>query len=435
MRIVKLVARDVLRLTAVEIEPSGNVVTLGGRNGAGKSAVLDSIALALGGKRATPEVPIRRGAKRAEVVLDLGDLVVERVITQGGDRLIVKGADGQPVRSPQAALDRIVGAIAFDPLSFARMPAREQAETLRALVGLDTSGLDAERERVFAERTQVNRDGQALRARVDAMPHHDDAPEAEVSVAALAEELDRRGKIAVQNERLRREEQQAVEVADRQGIEVQRLTDELATARRRLAEADAQAKLAMDATVGLVDPDVSGLLAQIAGAEAANRKGRENAAHKGATAELETARATSQALTTRLDVIDAAKRVALVAAKFPVPGLGIDPDGAVVFGGLPFAQASSAEKLRTSVAMACAANPELRVFFVRDGSLLDADGLRLIAEMAAQHDAQVWIEDARTTSSEAVIIEDGHVAGFVDEPAPAMPSPSDGSGLDIWGST
>src|SRR5258706_15795265 len=78
MKIVKLVAENVKRLHAVTIEPDGALVTVGGKNGAGKSSVLDSIAWALGGEKLVPPEPIRSGESEAKIVVDLGDLVVTR---------------------------------------------------------------------------------------------------------------------------------------------------------------------------------------------------------------------------------------------------------------------------------------------------------------------------------------------------------------------
>ena len=50
MRIIRLQAENIKRLQAVEIEPHGDVVKITGKNGAGKSSVLDSIWMALAGK-------------------------------------------------------------------------------------------------------------------------------------------------------------------------------------------------------------------------------------------------------------------------------------------------------------------------------------------------------------------------------------------------
>ena len=94
----------------------------------------------------------------------------------------------------------------------------------------------------------------------------------------------------------------------------------------------------------------------------------------------------------------------------PISGLGFDDDG-VTYQGVPLKQASAAEQLRVSVAMAMALNPKVRVIRITDGSLLDSDNLALIEQMAADQDFQVWIERVDETGTVGVVIEDGQVAG------------------------
>lgn len=106
MKIVKLEAENFKKLRAVEIAPSGAVVEIRGANEAGKTSVLDSIAAALGGEKLCPAQPIRRGADRARVAVELDDgLVVER--RWGAQKL----------------LDGLVGRLSFDPLAFLRIGA------------------------------------------------------------------------------------------------------------------------------------------------------------------------------------------------------------------------------------------------------------------------------------------------------------------------
>jgi DNA repair exonuclease SbcCD ATPase subunit len=132
MRIIRLSSSNVKRLVAVDIEPDGSLVIVGGRNGAGKSSVLDSIHMALGGKGAQPPEPIRKGERKAEVTIVLGQdgepaLKVVRTFTQNGAHLTVTDADGAKLKSPQGVINRLIGTIAFDPLAFTRLSAREQA--------------------------------------------------------------------------------------------------------------------------------------------------------------------------------------------------------------------------------------------------------------------------------------------------------------------
>lgn len=93
----------------------------------------------------------------------------------------------------------------------------------------------------------------------------------------------------------------------------------------------------------------------------------------------------------------------------PVPGLSL-AEGRVLLNGVPFDQSSSAEQIRTSVAIAMAANPKLRIIRIKDGSLLDEDGLRLIAEQAKENDYQVWIERVDSSGKIGIVMEDGSVS-------------------------
>jgi hypothetical protein len=91
-----------------------------------------------------------------------------------------------------------------------------------------------------------------------------------------------------------------------------------------------------------------------------------------------------------------------------VPGLGFDDDG-VTYNGVPFSQCSSAEQLRVSLGVAMALNPRIRVLRITDGSLLDAENLAVIEEMADLQDFQVWIERVAEDGEVGVVIEDGAV--------------------------
>ena len=60
--------------------------------------------------------------------------------------------------------------------------------------------------------------------------------------------------------------------------------------------------------------------------------------------------------------------------------------------------------------LAMAANPELRVIRIKDGSLLDSENLALIDEIAKGGDFQVWIECVDGSGKMGFYIEDGRVA-------------------------
>ena len=114
----------------------------------------------------------------------------------------------------------------------------------------------------------------------------------------------------------------------------------------------------------------------------------------------------SDMYTDKIAAIDKKRKQQLDDADVPVEGLTFDEAG-IFFNNVPFKQLGSGEQLRISVAMGLAMNPELKVLLIRDGSLLDKDNLQMIAGMAEEHDAQVWIERVSEGEECTLIIEDG----------------------------
>ena len=145
---------------------------------------------------------------------------------------------------------------------------------------------------------------------------------------------------------------------------------------------------------GLPDPDsIAMRFRDVAGT---NEKVRQNFEKTLKAAALEEIKATAEKLTKNLKRIDKEQEALVAAVNMPVDGLGFDENG-VTFNDIPFVQASDGEKLRVSVAMAMAMNPELRIMRITDGSLLDEDSMAMIEALATEHDYQVWIEIVDST--------------------------------------
>ncbi|MFF9561365.1 hypothetical protein ACF1DY_36810, partial [Streptomyces albus] len=293
----------------------------------------------------------------------------------------------------------------FDPLAFASLPAKDQQSELLGLVELpfDPAVLAGQRKSAFDERTDVGRTVKQLKGQLDGFPEiGDDVPDELVSVAALVAELDTARELEV-----------SIEVAN----------DEIATARNILAETDraiselrdkenrwlAKLEETKARLAALPDRiDLEPIRSRIDNAETINVGVRRKQERQQVLDQLEDWREKQDALTTRIADLDNTREAGLAAAEFPVPGLGFDEDG-VTLDGVPFAQASAAEQLRVSVAMAMALNPKVRIIRITDGSLLDSENLALIEEMAGANGFQVWIERVDESGAVGVVIEDGEV--------------------------
>ena len=436
--IVRLQAENVKRLRAVEITPDGNVVTISGRNEQGKSSVLDAIWMALGGKKAFPRRPVREGQDHATIRLELeGGMVVTRTIKPDGEtKLTVTATDGARYGSPQELLDGLVKGLSFDPLAFSLMKPAVQRELLRELVGLDFTELESKRNGAYEQRTQANREVKRLEGELSGVPQHPDAPAEEISVGAIAEEL-----------RLSELHRQTIDGAEREsgvfvrtllaaeeharGLQkkLEELRAEISKVEERIEqgtrvviprhrEAVEKAEAALE-ELRAHAPDDAAIRARLAGAESINAQVRDNRRRTELAAKRAGASAAAAELTGKIESYDDAKRKAISEAKYPLEGLSVDDHG-VLLNGVPFEQGSSAGQLRASVAIGLALNPKLKVLLVRNGSLLDADALALLTQMATESGAQVWLEVVSKGGEIGVVIEDGAVVGAHAAPTATM---------------
>jgi len=413
VKILKLTAENIKKLVAVEITPSGNMVQITGPNGSGKSSVLDAIFWALAGTSGVDAVPVRTGAQKARIRLDLGDLIITRRFTEGGGTsLVVENGEGARYPSPQSMLDALLGALSFDPLAFARMDTRAQMEAVRKIVPLDVDldALDATIKAAEEARRDAKLQAKSFHARRAAVIVDVTLSQESVDVQALlAEHRDAVARTAERDAKIRRREQIHVELDEtaHRVDELRRQADLLEEHQSHLEEQREQLSelIGGDAGIG-VTPDA--ILAEIANAEKINANA--NAAKEDAHLREAIERAERQTVEADADIDTrrAEKAAAMARAPMPIDGLAFGEDG-LLYNGIPLAQASSAEQLRVSVAIAMKLNPTLRVLRIKDGSLLDLSSLSLVAEMADAEDYQVWIERVDTTGKVGIVLSDGHV--------------------------
>jgi ABC-type cobalamin/Fe3+-siderophores transport system ATPase subunit len=417
-KIIKLIANNFKNLKLVEIDPKGNVVTLAGPNGAGKSSVLDAVEEVIAGGKDSCEKPIRNGASNAETQIVLsGGLVAKRRYTPSGSTLRIE-IEGEPQKSPQAIMDKLKNVLAFDPLSFTQKKPIEQREILLKLTGLDFSNNDAARQVAYDARTTVNRALSLVAAERSGAMHvsgWEQAPDEPVSVTALMQELeqaeahnrqldDKAHGVAGIGVALAAKEKE-IENAMAQ---IESWKNVLAAAQSAAADLRQKGDAATKEMVAMERADVAGIKAKLANAESVNAAVTFKKRMQRLDGEIADKKATVAKCEAEMARLDAEKASAIREAKFPLEGLSFD-DGGIFFNGIPFAQISTGQQLRVGVAICMALNPALKVIFIRDGSLLDQQGLAVLDELAKANDYQIWIEDTRSTDPAAVVLEDGEV--------------------------
>lgn len=411
MKVVKLVAENFKGLKAVEITPDQNFQIISGMNEQGKSSVLDSIWTAIAGRDAlkATDKPIRDGQEKAFISVDLGEITVKRKWSGDKTTLEVTAENGSKFSSPQTMLDKLIGKLSFDPLSFANQDEKTQKETLRELVGINFEELDKERAKLYDERTFNNVSAKKLDGALSELtPPTEDTPVAEVSASEIIEELKAAQKSSMANDEKRRELQSLRQTRDGLVAWMDDLKMQLAAAELELEDVRTRGTALKEEVDGLVDPDIESIQARLSNVENTNTQVRNAEKYRRIEGEAKAFHDASKALTDKIEAIDQSKAKKLQEAKFPVEGLSFDEDG-ITFNGIPFKQCSAFQRLRVSMAMAMALNPGLRVIRIMDGNLIDSKNMKLIQEMATEQDYQVWVELVDDSGKMGVVIEDGQV--------------------------
>jgi hypothetical protein len=354
-------------------------------------------------------------------------------------------------------LDALLGELSFDPLAFTRMDKREQFDVLRRFVpDFDFAAADAANKADYDRRTEINRQAKDARTLAAGILVPEGAPTERIDEAALVDELQRAGDHNAQLEtRKAGRETAAAKIIELRGLadsveshtassvqakraacaatvadlerQIEALTERIrstkdqsetdianlqsgasATAAAHRKNAD-ELQDKIDSAPPLPTPiDTAAVRAQLDGAKETNAiilAAELRAQH---VARAEALEAQAAALTKAREDREAAKHAAIAAANLPVDGITFG-DGEILLASVPFDQASDAEQLRASIAIAMASNPKLRVIRVRDGSLLDTDALKLLADMADERDYQVWVERVSSDGKVGFVLEDGRL--------------------------
>lgn len=375
-KITEATLKNFQKVSFAKIEPSGNLIVLAGKNGAGKTSTNDGIEAVLTGHNGRNiKRPIKDGHGKATIDVKLSDgTTLIRGYTPSGTTL--KGLDAAGNKFGQRDLDARISRLGIDGRKFISLGEKEQLQALLSIVDLPfkPAELDAERKMLEAQRLAVGQQGKAI-----GDPHADpNIPTEETSVSEIISAI-RAGEAS--NELIDTAEHSVQHWAG----EVEQLKEALATAERNLAGANAM----LASSPERVDTNV--LAAQLDSVEESNAAIRaNNLVREQAQRKIEL-RAQYEELTEKIKALDKRKTDGLAQAEMPIEGLTFDDEG-VLYQGVPFSRASGREQLIVSCAMIMATNPEIRVIIIRDGNVLDMEGMQILNDMAEATNFQVFIE-------------------------------------------
>jgi hypothetical protein len=400
-KILYLKAERFLNLAVVEVVPDGTAVWLKGKNEAGKSAVMDAVFAALTGKR--PENCIKEGEDEARIEVKMDGYTVVRNIVKVGKnktdiKLEVKNDEGMRLGSPQTFLNDLIGKLTFDPMEFAREHPLDQKNIVLKAVGVDFSDLETQKKTHTDNRADKARDLKKLEGALSTMKKP--PKEFDGKTVTIKDMID--AVTTLKDKRAAFDEA----VKAKKDAEYSKMS-----ANAKIHELEEQIKAIQNQIVGYdtainkpLPPAVSD--AEIAEAdkvlETAQERNNDAMLYQrylDTEAEITTARADVEKVESQIKEVETERARRLKEAKLPVEGLGFDDDG-LTFEGLPLARQSAGRSCEIYTAIAMALNPNLRVIFIRDASLLDKDMVASIMKLAQEKDYQVWLEKVEEKEGE-----------------------------------
>ena len=410
VKINSLEVENVKRVKAVKIEPTQNGLTvIGGKNGQGKTSVLDSIAWALGGEKYRPTKPQREGSvipPSLHIELSNG-LIVERK----GKNSSLKVTDPNGVKGGQQLLNEFVEQFALDLPKFMSASNSEKAKILLRIIGIESqlAELNFEEQKYYNERHSIGQIADRKKKYAAEMTCYDDVPNELISASELIQRqqeiLARNG----ENQRKRYRVTQLTEQAERLRSQIEALNAQYTQILNDLETAQKSAE-------DLHDESTAELEESIRNIDEINRKVRANLDKEKAEDDAKQYAEQYDNLTNKVDEIRKARKNLLDNADLPLPGLSVE-DGELLYNGHKWDCMSGAEQLKVSTAIIRKLNPNCGFVLLDKLEQMDTDTLNEFGEWLESEGLQAIATRVSVGEECSVIIEDGY-SNNIEAPEP-----------------
>ncbi len=411
--VTQIEIRSFMGISEATLSVDDGVTVISGQNGAGKTSAVLALLWAIAGRAGSVDQPVRIGDDEATVrVFAAGEYEYEITRSQkaGGKSSLTVRRDGAPVARPQEVLDALIGTLAFDPLAFAGMNAKDQVRTLLTAfdADIDLDKLDREHADLEAARRDVGRDRDKAKGHAASIDVPAGTPDEPIDIGALLKELETAEAANRAVDTLERGRADAAVAVDQARNNCARLERELREARSAVEAATAIYAEQRERTDAAVRVDTGPLRDRLACAESLNESVRDSASKR----EAEQTAARFDADWRRYDKLikqnRQARSDAVAAIGVPIDGFDLGANGVTV-DGVPSSQWSTAQAIRIGAAIFGAGARDMKVMWVKDGSLCDAASRAEIARIARDTNTQVFIEVVGSEAG-AIHFENGQVA-------------------------
>lgn len=389
MKLTGLRIEGLRKIKCAELDFDGqHLVEIRGRNQAGKSTVIDSILWLFKGTRAIPKDVVTHGMERGEIIGEVGEYTVRRVVKPDGtSNVTVEGANGK-VPKAQEFLDQISGQF-LDPEYFMSLSSADKRKVVMQYAGIDFTDIDA---RIAAAEQNRLLLGRELKSLGTIPPEPENVKE--VVITELLEEL------RTVNEHNKKQDELQTKIEDcidflknaaRNAIEGKTLEEIRHIIFDYLPSFYESRKTEIEA---LGKPDykpTDEITGKIANAESINTKARAYQAYLDKKKAVEEKKAEYDKATDAIEEFRREKANMVLGAKLPVKGLTITDTG-LVFNGTTDENWSDSEGLKIALKIAVAWSGDIKAVYIKRGEAFDTASLEKIRKFAEELDFQIIVE-------------------------------------------
>lgn len=411
IKINKFEIENVKRVKAVRAEPSASGLTvIGGKNGQGKTSVLDALAWALGGNRHKPS----ESQRRESVIPPMLNLTLSNglKIERKGKNSDLKVIDMNGNKAGQNLLDEFINQLALDLPKFMNSNNKEKANTLLQIIGVGEKlyELETKEQKIYNNRTSIGQIADQKKKYAKEMEVYPDAPEDLVSITDLIQQqqqiLAKNGENKTKRDQLESNQNRLIH-ANSVIADTEKKLAEMIKAKNVIEEDIRVANLTV---TELQDESTEQLEKNISDIETINLKVRANLDKGKAEDDAKEFDKQYVGLTKDIEAVRKEKTDLLKNANLPLPGLSV-VDGELTYLGNKWDCMSGAEQLKVATSIVRKLNPDCGFVLMDKLEQMDTDTLQEFGAWLEQEELQVIATRVSTGDECSIIIEDGYVVG------------------------
>lgn len=416
MKLLKAKVKNFKEIGEKEVEVNGRSFYVLGRNGGGKSSFLQAIASPANAK-VRPLEPVKTGEKRAEVELYIGDGKENYTVdmtwepNKSKGKAKVKDKNGKTVKGGKAAVDKIFGDISFDIMEFVSMAktssggvsqagVKKQVETMRAIVPDEVNqkldGVDEAIKQKKEDKSYKKKRAEELKAQLgekEFTQEEIDKYSEPIDTSEIDKEIeDVNNRVIAHREKKQRREKIQTDIQSNNS-EIESLKEKIKTLEGQNKELEEEKKELSEYLEKSEEPSTERLYQKKREAEKHNEEYRRVSSYMEKYKEYRTLIDEHESLSEEIKNEEASKKQLFAEAKLPVENMTFDESGIYV-DGLPLRddQIERSRLIDIGCDMAMALNPDLKVIFIYDGSLLDEETCEKILQKIESNGYQCIME-------------------------------------------